>query len=585
MVSENDVHQQDYAIAQKIAGHFGFDLKKRSYHECKATDFTIDQILNLMYDSKMTFHQDILLWVERMDGVSFRMSGAAGELLRSLWPMNAEEFLCWMRRRSMAFGKRHTQWVSQAIWSVIQRAIEGVSGKYSLPADSRMVGHCLYRETRCRNHFGRLMLGGMAAGIYWLAPLLDSELHRLKKRFVDGTDDNALIALMFERYRSELLEFPIEGGRTIAAETVERAKVVNSNFARKAHAQSFVMPFDVPPHTPQEDCQRHVSIDDADCYFRNLIRSDATKKLIVQNFSEGAYDWAISGMSKKGFLPQKPWQAMAGILKVIDNVEYSRMASDANKSALDRYIYGDGKFVLPPLSMPVVYHLSVARWHKVVVSGEAWCDGCNERQKDIILVQINFTDKGNNPIAIKNPNCSDAYGQHLFIDVDSVHRTFLHEFRVPEGATSVAVGISNLDDSKNIQISKYSVVKAIWEDISESDIRLFAAQDRYNWDKAAVKLLPGADYEFTADEAIVEAGKTDAVEALLYEAQSKKFCLRKKFAIENSRSGKIVWRFTVPSVVGEYWLLVYAGVAGKCEDIGVLWKNVAVNKREQGVQA
>ena len=581
MVSENGVHQQDYAVAQEIAKHFGCDFKKRSYHDCKATDFTIDQILDLLYDTKMTFHQDALLWVERMTDTSFRMSGAAGELIRSYWQMDAEEFLRYALRRSGLFGKRHAQWVSQAIKNVIQRTIHGVCLKHSLPTDSRMVGHCLYRETRCRNHFGRLMLGGMAAGIYWLAPLLDKELHRLKIRFDDDADDNALMALMYERYRPELLEFPIEGGRTITAETVERAKAVNANFMRKAPVQNSVVPVNVPAHIPQDDCQRHVSIDDADSYFKDLIRSDSAKNLIVQNFSEGVYDWTISGMDRKEFIPTKPWQAMAGILKVFDNVEYGRLAMDANKPILDRYIYGNGEFVLPSKPIPVMRHLSVARWHKVVVSGEAWCNGCNERQKGTILLQVNFTNKDNNPITIKGLNCSDAYGQHIFVDVDSAHRTFRHEFHAPEDATSVAVGISNLDGNKNIQISRYSVVKAVWEDIASSDIRLLAAQNKYNWDKASVKLLPDADYEFTADEAIVEAGETDAVETILYEAQSKRFCLRKKFAVENSRSGKIEWRFTVPSDAGEYWLLVYAGVAGRCEDIGVLWKNVAVNLRGQ----
>ena len=111
------------------------------------------------------------------------------------------------------------------------------------------------------------------------------------------------------------------------------------------------------------------------------------------------------------------------------------------------------------------------------------------------------------------------------------------------------------------------------------DIPILPKQNPYNWVIAESHLESGKSYVFHADSVLVETGETPLVEAILYEHGSKRFCKRHKFPVgEDMTTSPLEWSFDVPQEEGEYSLLVYAGAAGKCEGIGVLYKGVSVKK-------
>ena len=112
------------------------------------------------------------------------------------------------------------------------------------------------------------------------------------------------------------------------------------------------------------------------------------------------------------------------------------------------------------------------------------------------------------------------------------------------------------------------------------DIPIPPKQKPYNWVIAESHLEPGKSYAFHADSVLIETGETPSVEAILYEHGSRRFCKRHKFTVgEDKMTSPLEWSFDVPQGKGEYSLLVYAGAAGKCEGIGVLYKSISVEKQ------
>ena len=89
-------------------------------------------------------------------------------------------------------------------------------------ADSELT-RVLYRETRCRNHFGKGIVEGWLANIVTLSPLMDPDLYRLRLSSEQCSDRNVLSALILDRYAPDLLSFPFEGGRSIDPATVSSA--------------------------------------------------------------------------------------------------------------------------------------------------------------------------------------------------------------------------------------------------------------------------------------------------------------------------------------------------------------------------
>ena len=143
-------------------------------------------------------------------------------------------------------------------------------------------------------------------------------------------------------------------------------------------------------------------------------------------------------------------------------------------------------------------------------------------------------------------------------------------------AVSAIVELAVSADGEPISLHGYSVSKALKKDYPDDCIRLLPVDSKYNWDRVAENMEPGREYRFSVGEVVVESGESSFVEAILYEAKDKRFCLRNKFPVSNGRCGRQEWCFAVPEKSGTYQLLVYAGVAGKTENIGVYYKNVNV---------
>lgn len=138
---------------------------------------------------------------------------------------------------------------------------------------------------------------------------------------------------------------------------------------------------------------------------------------------------------------------------------------------------------------------------------------------------------------------------------------------------------------RNIEVMKSTGIAPRVKDSQSSpnaEISIPAKPIGYNWKRVdGDALLPGKSYMFTADEVIADPVTTEAVEVMLYETKTRRFGMRKKFLLENGRCENLSWHLTVPNSPGDYCILVYAGIVGKCENIGATWKNVVVSETNQ----
>ena len=158
---------------------------------------------------------------------------------------------------------------------------------------------------------------------------------------------------------------------------------------------------------------------------------------------------------------------------------------------------------------------------------------------------------------------------------DGVVQSGKHRGRTIFDAAAVDFGLSN-----HLQTIDFHEIAADDDSRVPTNIRIAPKQNPYNWVSAASHLEPGCSYVFHAESVEVEEGETYCVEVILYEKASKRYCKRRKFDVGSPSSEHAVeWAFDVPQEEGTYSLLVYAGAAGKCDGIGVLYKGVSVEKQ------
>ena len=464
MVSDNKVHQEDYAIAEKIARHFGFKLNAHPFPPSTASAFSLSQIVELAFDTKMMFHQDVHFKTGRQNDILYQLPGVGGELIRTYWNMSSDELMDNYRKRALAFGDSVSEVFCSAVENVISRSIGHICRKYDISESSPLVGHYLYRETRCRNHFGRAMVEDMAAGVFWIAPLIDKELHRLKTNFNGYADGNSLLALIFTRYCPDMLEFPVEGGRRIDVATIKRAQELCKNSTprfRRASDPSALKYHYCPSGEASSNvnaAKTFLPAGDVDDYFKRIVLSKRAKDSICKVFSEEVYNWLLLQMGKYGFMPIKPWHGMSAILVLLENIEQSKRNMQTASSILGAYATVSSSFPLPSEKFPVDRVLDVIPNSRVIVSGSIVCCNSARPPRHSVLLRANFTDCNGSPIRTGEWNFSDLCGEWKYVPVsDSVQR-FEFVISVPKGADKVTVSISRFKCPLAISVLGYNVL-------------------------------------------------------------------------------------------------------------------------------
>ena len=77
-----------------------------------------------------------------------------------------------------------------------------------------------------QNHFGKKAIEGYIANLYFIQPLIDPDLRKIKYR-ISGKSCHDLIAYIYVRFSHNLIYFPFEGNRTINPESIKKAEKLN----------------------------------------------------------------------------------------------------------------------------------------------------------------------------------------------------------------------------------------------------------------------------------------------------------------------------------------------------------------------
>ena len=227
-------HTEDYEIANKIAQYFKFTLNNKTNIKGKYFNYNIKDVLNISFYLKVGFHKQMFWKYSFMFPKRYYLGGAGGECIRNYWNLSEEEFIKQQIKRSYTYSKDNVERFIKSLCKVAEKSFEEIDNKFkafdrSIKDEDKTLN--LYRETRCRNHFGKEMVENFFAGCIRLCPLIDSDLHKLKLTTFECNDKNLLMALIFVRYGKELLNFKFEGKRFIDKKTIQYATTLSKKYA------------------------------------------------------------------------------------------------------------------------------------------------------------------------------------------------------------------------------------------------------------------------------------------------------------------------------------------------------------------
>ena len=221
-------HTEDYEIASRIAEFFHCRLNVSSSENKKTIPLSLEEFINLTSYVRLCFCTEMYYKTACHEKPLYAFCGNGGEALRKHWDVTPKQFIRDVNKRGRAYDDVD---YSSSVEKILNHAFSVAKDKYHVAdGDSPDVVDGFYKETRVRSHFGKAMAENSVCNVNTMAPLLDSTLAKICLKDCKTTNRNIIIAVIFERYCPELLQFKFDSGRSIETGIIKYAKELNGQF-------------------------------------------------------------------------------------------------------------------------------------------------------------------------------------------------------------------------------------------------------------------------------------------------------------------------------------------------------------------
>lgn len=319
-------HTEDYEISSAIGKHYGFSLNNNSMLNKDYINYSVDDSINISFYLKLCFHKQMYPKLKRLRKHLHCFGGSGGECIRSYWNMSEEEYIQKAINRCNASYSSLANKFQQSTKNIIKKAFEDIKNKFerfgrSLSEEN--LTRNLYRETRCRNHFGKDVIENLFGGVIKHTPLLDPDLHKLKLNDSLCLDNNLLMTVILDRYNPDLLSFKFDSNRIIEATTIKYAQDLNRRFPYISSQIKEIITSGCD--TQQKTIKNH---DDVNFYntlknYENAIKdiyySDRVRTMFELIYGETVYNFFSKEISTKKFHPLQNAYTTIAITKVFQD--------------------------------------------------------------------------------------------------------------------------------------------------------------------------------------------------------------------------------------------------------------------------
>ena len=327
--NELKTHKEDYRIASEIALHYGIELN-RNLEQNRRLFYSLPDIINISFYTKMAFHKEMYFKASLKEKKEYRVTGGGGEAVRAHWNIARSDFI----KQNMGYANKYPlsqNEMEKSIRKIIESGYEYVKEKYNIIDDeSDLYPLALYREARCRAHFGKACVEDYFSNCIVLSPLIDPLIRRLKLDEPNCKDNNLLFALIYTRYSPYFLTVEYEGGRSIEQSTIEYAKLINSKYLpyieEKEKAKDFKV--NVTDNYVIDELakgnNKYAELKDINQYVKDIFDSTYIKKIFNLYFNDEIYYFAKNNAETANYHPLRHCYAVLAIAQVIREVEESK---------------------------------------------------------------------------------------------------------------------------------------------------------------------------------------------------------------------------------------------------------------------
>lgn len=222
-------YAEDYEIASLIAKGFGFELNRKEKLSEDAVYYSEEEVLENAFFTKFAVHKEFFFEDRKYKVKRYKLTGDGGESIKGKQMYNRENFITMECGQAKRFSNDICTEICTSVLNNMDDLYDYIGQYYHLKPDYND-GTLAHRETWNRSHFGKNAVEMYLNNTYRLQPLIDPDLYRLVLDIGDTDDENLLLALIFVRYCSNLLNYRFQGGRKLSRSTITKAKQISDKF-------------------------------------------------------------------------------------------------------------------------------------------------------------------------------------------------------------------------------------------------------------------------------------------------------------------------------------------------------------------
>jgi len=306
-------HAEDLKIANNISLKYGFKLNNLKLY-INSTKWNIEDTLFCTLYSKLGFHKEFYFQSKFHNTPIFKAMGSGGEDLRGEPGSPINKFI-----RAVSYGNisGHNKEFYYSSMRFLKRNIV-VLKKNKVFNNDYEIASSLYSKALGKNHFGKAALEGFISNAYFLYPLMDSELKRIKYD-INGRLSHDLLCYIYIRFAPELINFPFQGNRKLNSESIKKAKSMNNNFEPYKIKSDFNENFFI-------DIKRSFKVlaspnkkniyESLEKLFDSSIFVNSVKKI----YNNNVYKWAKDYRKHSKYFPFRHEYGLLAITVVIENL-------------------------------------------------------------------------------------------------------------------------------------------------------------------------------------------------------------------------------------------------------------------------
>ena len=307
-------YDEDYNISKNISLKFGLKLNKLNLDKNYSKWSINDTLICSMY-SKLGFHKEFY-WKDRFfTKPRFSFTGDGGEYIRGKPGLPIENFFLKLLSQEKGIIGYEEEFYNASMRLYnrsisLLKKVKKYDNDYEISSD--------FYERYHPNHFGKKVVEGFMANFYFIQPLIDPDIRKIKYN-ISGGFSHDLIAYIYVRFAHDLIFFPFQNHRTLSLESIKKAEKLNKNYIPYIKKSDYNKNFyldekRISPIPPFNNTNKTVEV-----FLKELFDSTNFIKIINKIYNNNVYDWAKKYSEKSKFFPLRHEY---GLLAIAISIEY-----------------------------------------------------------------------------------------------------------------------------------------------------------------------------------------------------------------------------------------------------------------------